>query len=480
MNVWFTLSIVFGYFLVLSLVSYFSGKGAVNETFFKADRSSKWYVVAFGMIGASLSGITFISVPGQVLINQFSYFQVVLGYIVGYLVIAFVLLPVYYKMNLTSIYTYLENRYGFWSYKTGAFFFLISRTLGASLRLFLVADVLQLAIFDYLGFPFWVSVLIAVGLIWAYTVKGGMKTIVLTDTFQTALMLIAVVVTIYLLADGLGYSGAELLSAVQESPMSHTFFWDWQGGNYFWKQFLTGAFIASVLTGLDQDMMQKNLTCKNLWDAQKNVLTLGLSLVPVNFLFLFLGACLYLFAAQTNITVPENPDHLFQVLATSHLPPIAGIFFILGISAAAYSSADSALTSLTTSFCFDFLDFGKRSDEARKAFTRKLVHLGFSVVIFFCILFYHYQNNTSILGTLFTFAGYTYGPLFGLYFFGLLTKRQVRDNYVPIVAVITPLIAFLLDRYSKEVYPGLDLGYAFGPINGLLMVVGLLLIQKRN
>ena len=384
--------------MVLLFISNLTSKKSTFTDFFNANRSSPWYLVAFGMIGTSLSGVTFISVPGEVGSSNFSYFQVVLGYLVGYYVIAKVLLPLYYKHNLISIYTYLEDRFGFYSYKAGAFFFLLSRTIGASFRLFLVAGVLQIAIFNQLGLPYFFSVLLTILLIWIYTFKGGIKTIVWTDALQTLFMLSAVIITIVIITDKMNISLYESFHMVKNSSYSNIFYFDWRAGNDFFKQFISGAFIAIVMTGLDQDMMQKNLTCRNLGDAQKNIFWFCVILVIANLLFLFLGALLYLYSESVNFQLPTSTDDLYPLLALNELGFLTSIIFILGIIAAAYSSADSALTSLTTSFCIDFLDIQKRNNKRR---TRLLVHIGFSILLFIVILIFNEINDESVINSIF-------------------------------------------------------------------------------
>jgi len=465
--------IVSGYFVVLLIIGTLTSKEADSTTFFTANRDSHWFLVAFGMVGATLSGVTFISIPGEVGNTAFSYFQIVLGYILGYFVIAKVLLPLYYRLNLITIYTYLEQRFGFWSYKTGAFYFLVSRVIGASFRLFLVAGVLQLAFFDQFGIPFAVTVIIAVALIWLYTFKGGIKTIVITDTLQTTFMLLAVVISMYLVADELNWSFLEMRGQIADSDYSKMFFWDASANNFF-KQFFAGAFIAIVMTGLDQDMMQKNLTCRNLKEAQKNMYWFTGILVVMNLLFLSLGAMLFLYATNKGIPVPERTDDLYPFLAINHFSVYAGIFFLLGITAAAYSSADSALTSLTTSFCVDFLGFSKDKDDKK---TRIKVHLGFSVVLLIAILIFKEISDSSVISALFSAAGFTYGPLLGLFSFGLFTKFSIKDRWAPLVCLATPIIAFIINAKSAEWF-----NYIFGfeilILNGLLTFAGLWLIRK--
>ena len=469
------------YFGVLILISYLTGKDDSNEAFFKANKSAPWYLVAFGMIGASLSGVTFISVPGAVEAKQFGYLQVVFGYFFGYLIIAYVLLPIYYKLNLTSIYTYLRDRFGNTSYKTGSIAFLISRVVGAAFRLFLVAKVLQLLIFDSLGVPFSFFVIITVALIWLYTFRGGIKTIIYTDILQTFFMLVAVIVTITFLANALDLTSfSEVYINVKESAMSKVFFLDTiNDSQYFIKSFLAGIFIAITMTGLDQDMMQKNLTCKNLKESQKNMVSFSVVLIFVNILFLALGLLLTQYATQNGITATK--DDLFPTIAM--LPEIGimtSAFFLLGLIAAAYSSADSALTSLTTSFCIDIIELDKKPKEQQKK-TRKKVHVLMSLVlILVIILFNSFFTNVSVIWELFKAAGYTYGPLLGLFAFGILTKSQVKDKYVWIIAVIAPIISFIINQYSADLLNGYQIGFEILIINGLLTFLGLVLIRRQQ
>ena len=436
--------LIVAYFSVLIFISYITGKSANNQTFFKANNSSPWYLVAFGMIGASLSGVTFISVPGWVEAQSMSYMQMVLGYVVGYAVIGLVLLPLYYRLNLTSIYTYLEDRFGKNSYKTGASFFLLSRTIGAAFRLFLVANVLQLLLFDEFGIPFWVTVTITILLIWLYTFKGGIKTIVWTDTLQTLFMLLAVGICIYTISNEMQISN--IFTYVADSELSKTFFFDdVKTGDYFWKRFLAGAFVAIVMTGLDQDMMQKNLTCRNLKDAQKNMFWFTIVLVIVNFFFLALGVLLTDYAQKNGIDA--HKDELFPIIATKGSLGLAtAIFFLLGLIAAAYSSADSALTSLTTSFSIDILEINKKKDQQAQEKTRKKIHVLFSFILIATILIFKYFiADKSVIAKIFTFANYTYGPLLGLYAFGLFTKYQLKDKWVPLVCIFSPIATYVLN-----------------------------------
>jgi SSS family solute:Na+ symporter len=473
------LLIILSYFAVLSAISFYTSKGSGNAAFFTGNRSSPWYAVAYGMIGASLSGVTFISVPGWVNTSQFAYMQMVLGYLLGYLVVAKVLLPLYYCLNLTSIYTYLEQRFGYWSYKTGAFFFLVSRLVGASFRLYLMAGVLQLTIFDAWNIPFAITVLITIFFIWLYTYRGGIKTVVWTDTLQTSFMLIAVAATIYLISSEMNFGVAALIDAVEESAYSQVFFWeDWNDGRHFLKQFFSGAFITIVMTGLDQDMMQKNLTCRNIGDAQKNMYFFSVVLVLVNLVFLVLGVMLFLFAASKGIEIPEKTDHLFPLIATGgDLSPWVGVLFILGLVAAAYSSADSALTALTTSFCVDFLKMNADGGEnARNEQKRKRVHIGVSAALFLLIMLFSVISDENAISAVFKAAGYTYGPLLGLYAFGLFTKRNVKDKWVPVVAVLSPLVCFAINRYSETWFNGYKFGFELLMLNGFFTFIGLFLI----
>jgi SSS family transporter len=477
MNTNIILLIFIIYFLVLLFISRLTTKKSSFNDFFNANRSSPWYLVAFGMIGTSLSGVTFISVPGEVGNSNFSYFQVVLGYLLGYYVIAKVLLPLYYKLNLVSIYTYLDQRFGYYSYKSGAFFFLLSRTIGASFRLFLVAGVLQIAVFNQLGMPFYFSVLITILLIWVYTFKGGIKTIVWTDALQTFFMLSAVIITIFIILEEMNLSLFESIELVKNSQYSNIFYFDWKSSNDFFKQFFSGAFIAIVMTGLDQDMMQKNLTCKNLEDAQKNIFWFCVILVIANLLFLSLGALLYIYSESLNIPIPQRSDDLYPLLALNNLGEITSVIFLLGIIAAAYSSADSALTSLTTSFCIDFLNIDNSSNKKRIRF---FVHIGFSIILFIVILIFKEINDESVINSIFKAAGYTYGPLLGLFSFGIFTKYNVRDRYVLPICMLSPALSYLVNIYSEQLLFGYKFGFEILLLNGLITFLGLFLIRKKN
>lgn len=485
-------SIIAIYFIFLMVIARITSRGSDNADFFTGGRSSPWYVVAFGMIGATLSGVTFISIPGAVGGDQFSYFQVVLGYVVGYAVIAFVLMPMYYRLKLTSIYSYLDARFGIRSYKTGAAYFLLSRSIGAAFRLFLVGIVLQKFLMDDLGIPFAVTIIIAIALIWIYTHQGGIKTIVWTDTLQTLAMLVAVVASIIFISKSLDLQPNNIVDRIRDSGYAKVLFFDegWSDANNFFKQFLSGVFLTIVMTGLDQDMMQKNLSCRSIGDAQKNMVSLSVVLVFANILFLALGALLYMYAAQEGIDMPTRlsgevakpaTDLLYPTIALEHMDPAIGIIFLIGLIAAAYSSADSALTALTTSFCIDFLNFEKtEKTEAEKKGTRLIVHIGFSTLLFFIIMLFWYINDQAVITALFRIAGYTYGPLLGLFTFGFFIKRQVKDRWVPIVCILSPLLSFILDHFSETLLWGYSFGFEILILNGLITFLGLYLISESK
>ncbi len=479
------LLLIGGYFLVLLLISYFTGKNDSNLDFFRAGKQSPWYLVAFGMIGASLSGVTFISVPGWVESSQFSYMQVVFGYLLGYFVIAFVLMPIYYRLNVTSIYEYLQQRFGYVSYKVGALSFFVSRVLGASFRLFLVAIVLQQFVFDAWGVPFELTVILSILLIWIYTFKGGIKTIVWTDTLQTLFMLLSVILCIYFINEKLDWSFSEFLSSDELKSFDKILFTeDFYQKNHFVKSFLGGMFITICMTGLDQDMMQKNLTCKNLKDAQKNMISFSIVLIGVNFIFLLLGALLFIYAESMNIGIPlmdgsPKADLLFPEIAlNSGLGITVAVTFILGLIAAAYSSADSALTSLTTSFCIDFLDIENKPENRRKRI-RKRTHIWMSALLVIVVIIFKYVLDRNVIDGLLTVATYTYGPLLGLFSFGIFTKYELKDQYVWIIAVLVLLIIIGIANLPAESLGGYAIGYELLPINGLLTFLGLFLIRKK-
>ncbi|MBN2636254.1 MAG: sodium:solute symporter [Prolixibacteraceae bacterium] len=478
MNPYFVLAIIIVYFFVLIGVSLITSRKANTDTFFTGNHKSPWYIVAFGMVGATLSGVTFISVPGEVGNSAFSYFQFVLGNLVGYWVIAGVLLPMYYKMNLVSIYTYLQNRLGEKSYKTGSFFFLISKLIGAAFRLFLVAGVLQIAFFDAFNIPFSLTVIVTIGLIWVYTFKGGIKTIVWTDTLQTLFLLSAVIFTIVAIASKMQLNFSDLVNEVWNDNDSQIFFWDWRSSNNFFKQFISGVFTTIVIVGMDQDMMQKNLSCRNKKEAQKNMVVFSFSFLITVFLFLSLGVLLYNFAASMGISIPEKSDDLYPLLALNYLGLPVGIAFLLGITAAAYSSADSALTAMTTSFSIDFLKIEKY-DEQKRQRIKKWVHLLFSVLLIFVILIFNSINNESIVIAVFRAAGYTYGPILGLFVFGMYTKRKVIDHWVPVIAVLSPILSYFISAYSEILLNGYKFGFELLILNGLITVAGLFLVSKK-
>ncbi len=479
------LLLILAYFGVLILISFLTGKNDSNETFFKANKQSPWYVVAFGMIGASLSGVTFISVPGLIGSEQFAYMQGVFGFFIGYLIIAFVLLPIYYKLNVTSIYQYLEQRFGFTSYKTGAFFFLLSRVTGASFRLFLVAIAMQYIVFEQMGVPFWLTVVISILLIWIYTFRGGIKTIVWTDTLQTLTMLTAVGLAIYLINEQLDWSYIEFINSDEFGKKGQIFFFDDPNAKtYFWKYFIGGIFIAVAMTGLDQDMMQKNLTCKNKKDAQKNMLTMSTLLVVVNFVFLSLGALLFIYAEKLGLEIPvvesrTRTDLLFPEIAMNQSlgKPLA-VVFIIGLIAAAYSSADSALTSLTTSFSVDFLNIEKRPKATQKPL-RKKVHVGVSLLLIVVVIIFNNLDG-NVVGNLFKFATFTYGPLLGLFSFGILTTYKIKDKFAWIVAIAAMTTSYAITYLPESVIGTYKFHWEILPLNGLLTFVGLWIIRKRN
>jgi Na+/proline symporter len=470
------------YTILLFVVTWITARKANSDSFYIGNKSSPWFVVAYGMIGASLSGVTFMSVPGWVGETQFSYFLVVVGYLIGYTVIATILMPMYYRLNLTSIYSYLEKRFGFWSYKTGAFFFLLSRTIGASFRMFLVVNVLQVFVFDAWNIPFIVTVSIFIGLIILYTFKGGIKTIIWTDTLQTTFMLLAVGLSIYLISKDLHYDIHSLFSTVWSSDYSKMVVTDWHSKQFFLKQILSGAFIAIVMTGLDQEMMQKNLSCRNIREAQKNMFTFSIVLVFVNLMFLFLGAVLYIYSSTHGIDLPLRSDDLFPMIAIKYLGPLAGLVFIIGLISAAYPSADGALTSLTTSFTIDFLGLNKRKDlnDNQKKKLRYAVHFSFAILLLVVIVIFRAINDRAVIDKLFTVAGYTYGPLLGLYAFGLFTRFNVKDKYVPYVAVSSPILCYLLSEFSVELLNGYKFGFELLIINGLITFIGLLLLRRKD
>ncbi len=473
------LIVLFSYFAVLVIVSLVTSRKADNDTFFLGNKKSPWYLVAFGMIGASLSGITFLSIPGKVGGASFGYMQVVLGYLLGYVVIAYVLMPIYYRLNLTTIYGYLKIRHGVYTYKTGAFFFLISRLLGSTIRLYLVALILQQFMFSQWGIPFYVSMMLSIVLIWVYTFKGGIKTIVWTDTLQTLFMLLALIFTVYSLLQSMDLSITKALHLSSEKGLTKIFFMqDALSPGYFWKDFIGGAFLAICMTGLDQDMMQKNLSCKNIGDAQKNMMTFAIVLIFVNLLFLFLGALLYLYNEQMQLGFTAGDMLFANISMGGHAGTYGALLFIIGLVAAAYSSADSAFTALTTSVCVDFLEIDKKTPEQQIRF-RKYTHIGVMITGYFTILLVDATMDRSAIDFVLKIAGYTYGPLLGIFFFGILTNRKIKDSISPIICVISPALTFFAATYSPVWFNGYVFGYELLLLNGLITFFGLYLFSKR-
>lgn len=475
------LACVGGYFAFLLLIAWYTSRNAGNSAYFLGNKASPWYAVAFGLIGDSLSGVTFISVPGKVAADKFSYLQIVFGYVVGYVVIAEILLPLYYKLNLTSIYGYLRQRFGPNSQKIGAVFFLLSRLLGAAARLYLAANVFQVFVFGQWGVPFGVTVSVIIALILLYTYRGGIKTLVWTDTFQSTFLLLGVVLSIAAIASQLDLGLGELIATVKNSEMSQVFFWDWRGTNYFWKQFCAGAFIAIAMTGLDQNMMQKNLSCRSLGAAKKNIYAFTGVVVLVNLLFVSLGVLLFQYAHARGVEIPAGTDHLFPTLALHQLGAFAAVVFVVGLTAATFSSADSVLTTLTTSFCMDLLNIEERKamSDAQRTALRHKVHVGFAVALWLVILGFQVLNSKAIIDAIFTLASYTYGPLLGLFAFGLFAKATTNDRLVPFVCCVSPLLCFVLQQNSAAWFGGYKMGFELLILNGLLTFVGLWLIRAK-
>lgn len=471
------------YFVMLFSISYFTGRKADNAGFFSGNRKSPWYVVAFSTIGAAISGVTFVSVPGMVATSNFSYMQMVLGFAVGQFIIAFVLIPLFYRMNLTSIYEYLENRFGMATYKTGAWFFFISKMLGAAIRLFIVCVVLQLLVFEPFNLPFVLNVIFTVGLVWLYTFRGGVKSLIWTDSFKTFCLVVSVGLCIYYIASNLGLNWNSMVALIKDSDMSKTFFFD--DGNdprYFFKQFLAGVFTVIATTGLDQDMMQRTLSCKNPRDAQKNMVTGGILQIFIILLFLMLGVLLYTYASANNVVLPAKGDEVFPFLATGDFfPMIVGILFIIGLVSAAYAAAGSALTALTTSFTIDILETTKKGKTDKEvASTRQKVHVAMAVVMGIVIFVINILNNASVIDTVYKLASYTYGPILGMFVFGIFCKKSVRDKYVPLVAIVSPIICLILDLNSKEWFNGYEFSHERLIFNALFTCIGLILLIKKK
>jgi Na+/proline symporter len=475
-----TVSIILIYFLVLLVISWYTARNAGNFGFFAGNKSSPWYIVAFGMIGTSLSGVTFVSVPGTVETQGLTYLIVVLGYFVGYLAIAYILLPLYYKLGLTSIYTYLQQRLGITSYKTGALLFIVSRTVGATARLYLVIRVLQFFILDAVGVPFWLTAVFILLLILAYTFKGGVKTIVWTDTLQTTFMLAGLVSCVVFILNNLEISFGEAWIQMSSKGYTKLLNTDFNSPGYFLKHLIGGAFIAITMTGLDQEMMQKNISVKTLKDSQKNIVTLSLILIFVNFLFLFLGGALYLYAQTHGLEL--KGDDLFPSLALKHFPPIMGLIFIIALISALFPSADGAITALTASYCLDILGIqrNKNLSEQQQVTTRRKVHLSFAVLFLAFVMLFHWIDNRSIIDLILKLAGYTYGPLLGLFAFGVFTKYKLKEKLVPIVCLLSPLITYLIAENSVKLLAGYKFGYELLLLNGMITWFGLFLIRKSS
>ncbi len=473
-------SFVIGYFLILLAVAWYTGRNSDNHSFFIGNKNSNWMLVAFGMVGTSLSGVTFVSVPGAVAKESFAYLQITIGYLFGYLMIAYILLPLYYRLNLTSIYNYLSSRMGFNSYKTGSSFFILSRTLGATARLYLVVNILQEAILNSFNVPFWATTLIILVMILLYTFEGGVKTIVYTDTLQTTCMLAGLVICVFYILNQLNMGFGDSLQAMNDRGYSKIFFTDPNSKFFFLKQIIAGAFITVTMTGMDQEMMQKNISVKTLKDSQKNVMSMAITLATVIVIFLFLGGLLYLYAENLNIAV--SGDKIFPVLAMEHMPPVVSVIFIIALISALFPSADGAITALTSTFCIDIIGIQRRADltEAAQKKIRQRVHLTFAAIFLVFVLIFKWVNDPSMIGLLLKIAAYTYGPLLGLFTFGIVTKRIVKDAWVPYVCIAAPIICFILDKYQKSLLGSYEVGLELLIINGSITFLGLLLISKKG
>ncbi|MES2648568.1 MAG: sodium:solute symporter [Bacteroidota bacterium] len=484
MSPWLLLVFVVAYFMVLLVVAWRTSRNSNNESFFIGNKSSNWMLVAFGMIGTSLSGVTFVSVPGGVGVpagidkGAFAYFQITLGYLIGYIAIAFILLPLYYRLNLTSIYNYLSVRLGFTSYKTGASFFLLSRTLGATARLYLVVNILQGAILNKLGVPFWLTTLIILVMILLYTFEGGVKTIVWTDTLQTVCMLLGLIICAAYILKSMDMGFGTAVSTMRQQGLSKIFFTDPNSKLFFVKQIIAGAFITLTMTGMDQEMMQKNISVRTLRDSQKNMVTLSIILLAVILMFLFLGGLLYMYADRFGVTAVG--DNLFPVVALEHMPPFIGIIFIIALISALFPSADGAITALTSSFCIDIIGMQRRTDmtDAAKQRLRRQVHLTVAFIFLVFVMVFKWVDSPSMIGVILKVAAYTYGPLLGLFSFGILTKKNVNGKLVPLVCIASPVICFFIDKFQKQLFAGFEIGLELLVINGLLTFLGLMLISK--
>jgi len=481
MNPYLCISILIAYFALILWVSYRTGKQSGNADFYKGGNKSPWWVVAFGMLGTSLSGVTFISVPGWVSSPaKMTYFAVILGNFIGYLVIAHLLLPLYYRLNLTSIYTFIQKRFGFHAYKTSAFLFLSSKIIGASFRLFIVTLVLQITIFTPLHIPFFINALFCVFIIWAYTFRGGIKTIIWTDLIQTAFLIFAVIFTLFSIQKALGFSFPEMVSAIYQNPQFEIFEFSHfcSNPNNFFKQFIAGIFIAIVMTGLDQDMMQKNLSLKNIHEARKNFLSFSIATLPVCFIFLCLGVLFYIYMQQKGIPVPAKTDSIYPLLATHYLSTATGIFFMLGVIAAAFSSANSALIALTTSFTIDIYDISKFSGNRQKK-VRFYTHITMAALLALVIILFHIFNNESVVYAIFKFAGYTYGPLLGLFFVGIFFKTRIKSKATPYIAIVSILLTIATDYYSVSLFNGYRFGFEILLVNACYTLIGLFLCRQH-
>ena len=481
MTPWVVLATIVGYFILLFFVSYMAGRKSSNASFFSGDRQTPWYIVAFATMGAAISGVTFISVPGMVVGKGYSYLQMVLGFIVGYMAIAYVLVPLFYKRNLISIYGYLEQRFGAVTYKSGAWFFFVSKMLGAAVRFYVVCVVLQSLVFDPLGIPFVFNVIITIALIWLYTKQGGVKTVIWTDTLKSFCLVLSVVLSIVFIAKSLGYDFAGLVSAITTDETSRVFFFDNpMEGTYFWKQFLAGVFMVIAMTGLDQDMMQRNLACKNFKESQKNMIVSSISQFFVIALFLVLGTLLVLYVRHSGLTMPEKTDELFGLVASSStMPIIVGILFILGLISASYSAAGSALTSLTTSFTVDILKAHEKSNDEQLTKTRNVVHVAMSVIMGLVIIVFYMISNSDAISAVYALASYTYGPILGLFVFGLACKKGVKDKFVPYVCVAAPVICFFVQRWLLDAF-GYVMSFELLLLNAAVTVLGLVLLMKKS
>lgn len=479
--------LIFSFFIIYTLLLFvitgFTSRKANNQTYFTGNRKSPWFIVAYGMIGASLSGVTFMSVPGDVATTQFTYFGVVLGYIFGYLTIAYVLLPIYYKYNLTSIYEFLGQRLGNNAQKTCSLLFIISRLMGSALRMYLVIFVLQIFVFDAWNIPIWVTACIMIIIILLYTFKGGLKTIVWTDTLQTTFLLTALIISLVVIFKDLGYNFSEMWNKMEVAGYTKVFNTDWRANNYFLKQIIGGMFITISMTGLDQDMMQKNLSCKTLKDSQRNMLTFTGILVIVNVLFLALGGILLVYAQQNGIDISGMPtDRIFPELAFNYLGKVAAIFFVIGLISAGYSSADGTFTALTTSVCYDLLHIEQRfQDENSRVWVRRGVHLLISLLFLTIIVIFSSHHNDAIIRIIFMVASYTYGPILGLFAFGILTRRTIKHKFlIPVIAILIPCICYVLSSFSQQIFNGYKFGFELLIVNGGLVFLALTAISQKG